>query len=169
MLIETILAFGGLIVGLILAYFTKEELKSGAKYFSILERILLLVLVIFLLYKSWNSFVFLIVAFIAGFMFFIGVNRVYLYLGFSLFLASRFSQTYFYSFVGLIFLLGLAYGALYYIDNKDKNKLIYLVGLNAILFALPFLLIYVESFVFSYDFVFFPFAAGALFAKLLLR
>lgn len=168
MLIETMLAFGGLIVGLILAHFTKEELKSGAKYFSILERILLLALVVFLLYKSWNSFVFLIVAFIAGFMFFIGVNRVYLYLGFALFLASRFNQTYFYTFVGLIFLLGLVYGALYYNDEK-KGKLGLFVGLNVLLFALPFLLIFVEPFVLSYDFAFLPFVAGALFAKFLLR
>lgn len=168
MLVESIIAFGGLVLGLLLAYFTKEELKSGKKYFVILERAILLILVILLLYKSWNSFIFLIIAFVAGFMVFIGISRVYLYLGLALFLAFMHTQTYAYYFVGLICLIGLVYGALEY--NKVKNgKLSWFIISNAVLFAIPFLLVYAQPLVVSYEFILFPFAAGALFGKFLLR
>ncbi|MFH1376831.1 MAG: hypothetical protein ABIH25_04300 [Candidatus Woesearchaeota archaeon] len=164
MLIESAIAFGGLIIGLILAYFTKDELKSGKKYFHLLERVLLLVLVILLLYETWDSFIFLIISFVAGFMVFMGISRVYLYLGFALFLSFAYSQTFAYIFVGVIFLLGLTYGALEY----GKKMTMFVVS-NLIFFGVPFILLLFEPFIVSYDFIFFPFVAGALFAKFLLR
>ena len=166
MFVESIIAFLGLIVGLILAHFTKDELKPGKKWFHVLERGILFVLVILLLYRSWNSFIFLIIAFVAGFMVFIGINRVYLYLGFSLFLAFTYTQTFAYIFVGLIFLIGLVYGAIEY--GKNRNLWLFSAS-NLVLFGLPFVLLYFEWFINDYSFIFFPFAAGALFAKFLLR
>lgn len=164
MLYEAIIAFVGLVIGLLIAHFTKDELKSGKKYFDILERVLLIVLIILLLYQTWNSFVFLIIGFVAGFMMFIGVSRIYLYLGLALFLAFLANTTFVQYFVGLIFVLGLVYGA----QEYKKLKFEFIV-LNAILFAAPFLLLFVEPFVADYSFIFYPFVAGAFFAKFLLR
>jgi hypothetical protein len=168
MIVESALAFLGLIIGLLLAHFTKEELKPGRKYFILLERALLFVLVIFLLYRAWHGFIFLIIAFVAGFMVFLGFSVVYLYLGFSLLLAFTYNLTYAYYIVGMIFLLGLVYGALNYDRYRGKKAIIYLLG-NFVLFALPFGLYFFRETISRYDFIFFPFAAGALFAKFLLR
>ena len=48
------LAFIGLILGAILAFFVKEELEPGKKYFKWLKKIALIIIIVMLVYFSFQ-------------------------------------------------------------------------------------------------------------------
>ena len=80
------IAFVGLLVGAFIARRTKEELIPGKKYFILLERIVLFVLIIFALYNV--SFgVGTALSFIAGLLFFYKLNKSYFYFVWDVFFA----------------------------------------------------------------------------------
>lgn len=153
-----IIAFLGLVIGIILANRTKEELKAGKKYFVLLERIVLFVLIIFLLYRVSFSFL-VILGFFLGFVFFYKLGKIYFYLGLVVLLSSLISESFLVLITALIFIFGLAYGTLSY----SKKKIIF--GYDLIYFLTPLILLVAKGFVSNNIEVFLSFCAGALFFK----
>ncbi len=49
--LSAIVVFLGFVIGLVIRHYTKEELEPGKKYFSLLQRLLVLVIVSFFLYS----------------------------------------------------------------------------------------------------------------------
>ena len=72
-----ILAFVGILIGLLLAYMARDELKSGKKYFILFYRILLFILIIYLLYLSEINWWLLGIA--AGFLFSLLFSELYFF------------------------------------------------------------------------------------------
>jgi len=138
-----ILAFLGLVVGYIIAFFTKEELKSGFIYFKVLELVTLFSLALLFLYPSFN-FILFFFGLIFGFFF----RFPYFYFGFGLVALSDINLL----FLGsvLVFLYGLPTGSLIFLEKKWK-KIIYAF----VLFSFPFF-----TSLFHYNFL--SFAAGGL-------
>ena len=137
-----IIAFLGLIFGIFLGKYTKEELKDGKKYFILLEKVILFVLILFLLYNV--SFSFLVVVFsLLGVLLAHKLNKVYFYLGLTYVLVSDLSIS------ALIFIFGLPY------------------GWNLLYFAIPLILLLVNDFVGLYSEYFLAFTSGALFYELI--
>lgn len=149
MLLESLLAFAGLIVGIILAKFTKEEFKSGKKYFVLLCRAALFVLIIYFLYLveiNWMTLGFVLGVLVSYFF-----NNIYFYLGLAYF--SGFS-----SFVAFfVFLFGLPYGTLIYHKKRLRKRVL-------IYFVLFFITALISLVVISKTFIY-SFIAGALFIR----
>jgi hypothetical protein len=151
-----VIAFLGIIIGLILASRTKEELKIGKKYFILLGRLVFFTLIVFLLYKV--SFNFLIILFfILGIFFSFKLNKVYFYLGLTLLLSSFISESFLIAITSLIFIFGLVYGTLIY-SRKKIN-----ISFDLIYFLIPLILLFVKGFVVNNIEIFLSFVAGTLF------
>jgi len=105
-LVLSLIAFLGLIAGWFIRKYTKEEIKSGKKYFIWLNKAIALVLILVLLYLNLNVY-FLIIGIVLGYF----IRQSYLYLG----LVSFDFVNYF------IFLFGLGYSAL---EKYSKKILI---------------------------------------------
>ena len=151
------IAFVGLLVGAFIARRTKEELIPGKKYFILLERIVLFVLIIFALYNV--SFgVGTALSFIAGLLFFYKLNKSYFYLGLLILLASFVSVNFLVSITALIFIFGLSYGTLFYSGIR-----INLWYYELVFFLVPLILLFAGDFVLNNINYFFSFVAGALF------
>ncbi|MCD4759991.1 hypothetical protein K8R33_03815 [archaeon] len=152
MILESVLAFIGLIVGVFLARFTKEEFKTGKKYFILICRVVLFILIIYLLYLveiNWLLLGFVLGAFVGYFF-----RNVYFYLGLGVFSLNVY-------FAFLVFLFGLLYGTLIYHVEKVWRKVLF----SFIWFVLgAFILLVDISNTFIYSFV-----AGALFMHFLRR
>ena len=118
---EYLIAFFGLLVGGVIAYFTKEELKDGEKYFIWISRLLLLILGINFLVLGFNWWLALI-GLVIGFF----IHYEYLFLGLS---GNVFS-------LSLVFIYGLFKGSLVWF--KEKNR-VYLI--NCLLFFIPMVLV----------------------------
>ena len=113
------IAFLGLLVGYLLTFLAKEEIKPGKKYFVILERAILIILALVLLSQVWTSPAFiipLIIGLLVGY--FLKVR--YLYLGLALAASITLSTEFFVLVASLIFLHGLPYGS---ISSKLKLPL----------------------------------------------
>ncbi len=123
-----LLAVLGLFFGILISFYTKEELKDGEKYFKILEFIILIAL-FFLTFKYNTSLLFLVIGALLG----ITIRNIYFFFG--ILLGSSFVV----SFIDiiLVFVFGLANGSrIYYSNNK---KLLYVsCGLFFIHFLLYF-------------------------------
>ncbi len=163
-----LIAFLGFIAGIILAFKTKEEFKSGKKYFLISEFIILLILALIFLFKSSLSYSSLIL-FVAGVLTTILVKRIYFYFGLALFLSFLFSKDFNLLIASLIFIYGLSEGtlktnALSYNKNKLKNLII----LNLILFLLPFSLFLINNII-NYMNIFSAFVSAVFFTLLFNR
>src|SRR3989344_2439353 len=133
-----LLAFLGFIAGIILAFLTKEEFKSGKKYFLALKFIIILILSLIFFLKSsltYSSLIF----FIAGILITILFKRIYFYFGLALFISFLLTQEFNLLTASLIFIYGLPEGTLKanYL-SYDKNKLGNLITTNLILFLAPF-------------------------------
>lgn len=132
------LSFLGLLAGVILSCFTKEELKPGKKYFMLLEKILLLSISLIIIFYTKDFLLFLVLGIIAGFVF----RKAYFYFGLALPLA-------FGSFLvlmsSLVFIFGLPHGALLAIKLKKKN-----LKKEFILSGILFLAAALFSFILSY-------------------
>ena len=153
MISSIILSFLGLIVGIILANYTKEELKTGKKYFIILYKFILFITIIYSLFLSeLNYYLF---GAILGIISFIFLRNIYLYLGLLIFSTLNLYMFY------LVFLFGLPYGSLIYSKKNLRN-----IVLNSFIWFVAAALILLvdinQTFLLS-------FSAGALFMAFLKR
>ena len=161
-----LLAFLGLIVGLVIGKYTKDEIRGGKTYFLFAYKLLIFILFLVSLYFAWYSNILLFfIAFIAGILFSFGLKNLYFYLG-GLFVLSFWRGGLFFDIVAtLIFIVGLLRGGLL-VDSFSKCKNIRKrVILSLVFFAIPFLMIYFESFISSNDNVVFAFLSGAIFME----
>jgi hypothetical protein len=110
-----ILSFLGLLGGVIVSYFTKEELKLGERYFLLLEKVLLLSISFTIIYYVGEFFLFLALGVLAGFIF----RKAYFYFGLALPLAS---ETFLLLLSSLVFVFGLPHGTL--LASKSKIKVV---------------------------------------------
>jgi len=106
-----ILSFLGLLAGVIVSHFTKEELKPGKKYFRLLEKVLLLAISFIIIFYAGDYFLFLIFGLLAGLIF----RKVYFYFGLALPLAS---ETFLVLLSSLVFVFGLPHGTLLTSSSK---------------------------------------------------
>ncbi len=151
MILEIILAFFGLISGIILANYTKEELKTGKKYFVIIYKTILIVAILYALFlASINIYLFGV---IVGAISFIFLRNIYFYLGLLIF--STFNLYMFY----LVFLFGIPYGSLIY-SKKDLRNIVLNSFVWFIAAALILLINFNQTFILS-------FSAGAMFMAFL--
>lgn len=166
MFIEIIIAFIGIIIGLLLARFTKEELKQGKKYFIWFKKIILAILILTLIHIILTKLFFsrdilfaligLITGLAAGYFF----KKEYFYFGLALYL---FLYSPFFLFVViLIFLFGLPYGTLLFTKKNKYKILLY----ESIIFVFPPLILYFFSSITNFYYIqtaFIALVAGALF------
>ena len=144
------LSFLGLVFGVLLGFLTKEEYKPGKKYFEIIRRVVLFLMVVSLLYysRSFFSAVFFGLGFIVALYF----RKSYFYLGLGLVALANFWM------MSLIFVFGLVYGTLsskkYW---KDYRKVVFPLFLQLVWVLIPLVFL---GFEFEY---LSGFAAGALF------
>lgn len=117
MIIESILAFIGIFVGLLIAKYTKEEFKSGKKYFIILYKLILFLIIIYLLY--FVSLDWTVLCFILGFVVTLFFSNLYFYLGLAVFSSASLYVAFF------VFLLGVPYGTLLFHKKNVKTYLKY--------------------------------------------
>ena len=128
-----VVVFLGLVIGLIIAHFAKEELKPGKKYFVLLQRLLVLIIAGVFMYSFHTRIYIIIIAlFILStliYQFEISLSIYYIIFG----------VLYFFSpepltISALMFLFGLPSGALFYSDKKEV--------LLSLLFFVPVLVFY---------------------------
>ncbi len=157
-----ILAFLGLIVGLLVKKYTKEEFIQGRKYFVFLYKLFLFALLILSLFYAWYSQILLFfIAFMAGIIVYFGISNLYFYLG-GLFILSFWQRENFFNVVAVMtFVIGILRG--FFVKKNVMNKIV----ISAIFFALPFLLIYVKESVLQMKYLLFAFISGAIFAEFL--
>ncbi|MDP2908261.1 MAG: hypothetical protein Q8N77_00470 [Nanoarchaeota archaeon] len=110
------LSFLGILAGVIISKFTKEELKPGKKWFSMLENCLMLAIGIVIIFYTQEFSLFFMPGLVAGFFF----RRVYFYLGMALPLAS---ESFLVALASLTFIIGLPKGTLLASELKNKDKI----------------------------------------------
>ncbi len=131
----------GLVSGIILAYFVKDEIKPGKKYFIVLEKAILIFLgfVLILRFIKLDKF---ILIFIIGLFAGLILRKAYLYLGIIL---ASFGGFPLIIFASLTFLLGLPKGALIFSDKGKKN-----ITKEVIISAICFMGGILISYIFNY-------------------
>lgn len=153
-----LIAFLGLVFGILFSRLAKEEIKPGEKYFKILEKIILFILVIALLYYAWNNLLLTIIGFIIG-IFVSSIFKIkYFYLGFAMMLGFLVSKEFSLIIASLILLYGLPYGSREFFNKKFMDK----VFLYFLFFIIPFVFLFF-GFVNNNLYLFLAFVAGALF------
>ena len=129
--LAALIAFTGIIAGVFLAFFTKEEMKPGKRYFELLQKALLAVIAAVFLYYSGMQLVFRIAAYSVVILFLalsknpgngIAGSIIYGILGLVLYLG-RLNQKSFFIISSLIFLYGLPTGSLNASGMLKKQKL----------------------------------------------
>jgi len=157
-----ILSFLGLAVGILIAKYTKEEIKPGKKYFIILKKLILVSISFVILSYIKMTWIFFLGMFIGYFF-----REVYFYLGLAIgssispsimiISALPYSPTHFFFLLSsLTFLFGLPQGTLL-VENFDKNKVIGNHMFSAIIFSIGLIL----ACIISYKYVL-MFASGAI-------
>jgi|TARA_Y100000310_G_C20247905_1_gene607700 hypothetical protein len=168
MLNLAILTFLGLILGIVIASYTKDEIKTGKTYFVFAYKILIFALLILSLYFAWYAQIsHMLLAFLAGMVVYFGISQLYFYMGILFVLSFWEKGNYFYMVAVLVFLIGLIRGAL--IKNKfSKMKNIQKrVVISFFAFAVPFALINFRTSVIGIENVIFAFVSGAIFIEFL--
>lgn len=127
-----IVAFLGLILGILLAKISPEEMKPGKKYFIIFRNVLLPIISIILFYFSNYNILFFIVGLIIGYF----IKLDYFYFGLVLAFAFYVSKEILFILASLIFIYGLPTGTL--LEKKIKPK--QFLKLMA-MFFLPFIIL----------------------------
>ena len=143
----SLLSFIGILIGILIARYTKEELIPGKKYFLVIERICLILISLIIIYyykPSWTIFLGLI----AGY--FIEIN--YLCFGLILVLTENLLVSL------IIFIYGLPYGTML---KKEKTKK---VLKDLLLFIIPILLL-INNIGLIYQKELISFAVGMLFMR----
>jgi hypothetical protein len=121
----SLISFLGLLVGMILAFTAKEELEPGKKYFQLLQKLTLLLIVIFLL-NFFNINIYLRIIIYILFIFLMTLNIksqiIYPVLGVVFFLSLRDINLFTTNSI-LIFLYGFPTGSLFAKKFIKKRKL----------------------------------------------
>ncbi len=128
-LLIAIIAFSGLLIGYLLTFLVKEEIKPGQKYFLWLERILRLAIIAVLLWVVATPKAMLL-PFIIGIIIGLFLKIRYFYLGLVLAAASSLPMNLFVVVAALVFVYGFPYGSI-----SSKLKLPF----HALLFFIPVL------------------------------
>lgn len=146
--LAAIIAYLGLFVGFILAIIAKEELKAGKKYFLFLQRIILLLIFVFLLIFIKLSYilVLLVLVFIMVYLLkrkkeFNELPYIYLILSIIFYLSSK-KLDLFLIESSLIFLYGLPTGSLLTQKSKKETMINILKNVLFIVVALVLYLIF---------------------------
>jgi len=132
-MIYFILAFIGLLFGVLLASVAKEELKAGRKYFIIFYKSLIFVLIILFLYLAEINI--WLVGIVFGVIFGLYFKNLYFYLGLGMFASLNIYVAF------LVFFIGLPYGTLIY----DKKRNLYMILASLVLFFVCSLLLLVNG------------------------
>lgn len=124
----SVISFSGLLVGMILAFTAKEELEPGKKYFMLLQKIILLLIFVFLL-NFFNVNLYLRIISYILFIFLMAFNiksqRIYPALGVVFFLSSKDINLFITNSI-LIFFYGFPTGSLFAKKLIKKKKLVVL-------------------------------------------
>ncbi|MEK6974454.1 MAG: hypothetical protein AABW41_04435 [Nanoarchaeota archaeon] len=168
LVLVSLIGFFGLIFGMVLGFLTKEELKPGKKYFHLLLNLALLSLIFILITKILSnlfiSAIFFLLGILVGYFF----RKNYLYFGIAIVASIIIDANLMVLLAGLIFLYGLANGALLTEANLNRHKKIYpIIVSNLVLFALPFAFIAMDEGIKQHYYILFAFSAGALIMSLL--
>lgn len=147
-LLIPIIAFSGFLIGLLLRKIAEDELKPGKKYFKILEKTILLIIIISLLYLTKDYF-HLFIGVITGFILAFILGR-YLFLG----LAATISLSNL-LIITLIFIYGISFTAL------KKHKI-----LKNLIFFIPLLILLIPNYQIFTDYLI-GISSGALFHYLI--
>tara|TARA_Y100000310_G_scaffold283455_1_gene305426 strand:+ start:3544 stop:3996 length:453 start_codon:yes stop_codon:yes gene_type:complete len=121
-----VIAFLGLVLGIILKKTCKEEIKPGKPYFKLLKKLILVILVITLLYFNYTNNIYFYLLIIIGLGLAWLIPNTYLYFGIALTTLNPLAAV-------LVFIYGLPQGTL----KPELKK-------NLILFTLPFLLLFIN-------------------------
>ncbi len=119
-------AFLGMIAGIIVGMFSKEEFNTNRKYLLIFSRAVLAALIVYLSYDS-GSLISFLVGLVAGFF----LTATYLYLGLAV--ASTLASPLSFIVSSLVLLYGIFYGTLAFSRFDWKMVLLHLA-----VFLLPF-------------------------------
>jgi hypothetical protein len=128
-ILTSIIAYLGLVAGIIIIHFAKEEQKAGMPYFLLFQNLLACISVSFLVFfLGWNIFINISLTFLALLVLFLikSVRKayyIYPILGLFLFLAYD-DPSHLAIQASLVFLLGLPTSALLY-NQKDTKKSIF--------------------------------------------
>lgn len=147
-----ILSFLGLLFGILIAKYTKEELKAGRKYFVLIKRFLLILMCGSILFYFRLSLVPFILGLIFGYFF----REMYFYFGLatassvspSLMAISALPASPIYLFFLLssfVFLFGLPHGSLVFMKG-DKEKRLGEIAFSGLLFFIGISIAYFISF-----------------------
>jgi len=120
----SLMSFSGLFVGMLLAFTAKEELEPGKKYFILLQKLTLLLILIFLL-NFFNINLYLRITIYILFIFLIGINIksqvIYPILAVVFFLSSKDTNLFITNSI-LIFFYGFPSGSLFAEKLIKKKK-----------------------------------------------
>lgn len=124
--LSVIVVFLGLIIGIIIAKYTKEELQTGKKYFTLLQKLFLFIISLLLLFFFKLNIIYIIILSILFiiFLFFIKLKKniiMYNLLAIVLFISSS-KEIYFIYISSLIFLYGIPTGTLFYYKKGNVKK-----------------------------------------------
>ena len=152
-----LVAFLGLLAGRVISYYTKDEYKSGLKYFKLIEKILIGVIVLVLVFSkpSLWLFVYILIGIVIGFF----VRRVYLFLGFGLLSILFLGENLILLVSVLVFFFGIVYSTVRQIKVKE-------IILNGLIFFIPFLLLLMKSFINANLSILLGLSIGGLLAQL---
>ena len=127
------IAIVGLIAGIFIAKYAKEELKNGEKWFSLLNCLIILALIIVSFKINLN-----IAGLIIGLVFGLLVKKEYFYFGIGI--ASLINKNINFLYSILVFLYGMPYGSLIYYKKQLKN-----ITFDIVLFLIPALLYFLSA------------------------
>ena len=120
----SLISFSGLLIGMVLAFTAKEELKPGKKYFILMQKIILLLILIFLLnFFTINIYLRIIIYILFILLMIINIKSqiIYLALGVMFFLSSKDINLFIINSI-LIFLHGFPTGSLFTKKLIKKKK-----------------------------------------------
>lgn len=152
-----IITFLGLIVGKIISYYTKDEYDSGLKYFKLLEKVLIGLLVVVLLFSKLSLILFLYI--LIGIIIGVFIREIYLFLSIALLSVLFLSNEIILLVASLIFFFGIVYASVRKIEIKN-------IILNGIVFFIPFVLLLTKSFINTNLTIFLGVSIGGLLAQL---
>lgn len=156
LILVSLIAFTGLIFGIILRKIAAEEIEPGKKYFIIAQKLLLFIMVFaFLYYIKIN--ILSVLLFVIGYLLSYLMKYRYLYLGIASLLSLLIKSEFPIIINSIIFLYGLPYGSL----MKEDKKIIQ----NAVLYVIPLTLLLIKPNLISVEYYLFSFIAGALVPK----
>ncbi len=157
MLLVILISFLGLVAGRIISYYTKDEYKDGLKYFKLLEKILIGIIILVLLFSKLSLVLFLYV--LIGIIVGVFIRRVYLFLSLGLLSVLMLSNDLILLISILIFFFGIVYASVRRIGVKK-------IILNGVIFFVPFLFLLMKSFINANLTIFLGLAIGGLLAQL---